>query len=181
MTRIAAGQRVGHAAWSCAYAIGFMTCRACRTETPEPPQKILDDLAAKQSTISTVWPFEHWQVPGWIDIHDYGHICDRCARAVMSLLSARRTRESNPSDGDMTLLEVTVHRAIELADEGLLAAFPPPSRPYEEGSCGDGYRYQHPTKSYVYRTLEDYRAGMLRDQIRQIRAALQGRDLSDED
>ena len=171
MTRIGDGTSLGHASWSRAYAIGYRNCTACGAETPGPPQKILDDLARDQSTISTVWPFDHWKPAGWTDIPDYGQICPACSRAVMTLLRTR-PHEVSPIDD---AIESAIARALYLADDALLAGNPPPPEPYKENEFGTGYKYKHPGTDYVYRSLADYHMGWMRERIRQIRSVLTGK------
>lgn len=177
MTRIADGVHLGHASWSRAYAIGYHSCTACGKETPGPPQSVLDGLALEQSTIPTVWPFEHWEPAGWLDIPSYGHTCPACTRAVMSVLghSAAGRSAAGRSYGPLTIVETAIARAITLANDALLAGNPPPPEPYSEGIFGDGYRYKHPGTSYVYRTIADYHMGWMREHLRQIRSVLTGK------
>lgn len=186
MTRIVDGTKAGHASWSHEYAIGVHNCTACKVETPGPPQRVLDDLAALRSSISTVWPFEHWQPNGWMDIRDYGHICPACSRAVMDLLGQRSRLASSIADcdpirddnvdrsiaRDLKLLESNFALALALVSEGLRADFPPPP----EVSGDVQYRYKSPGGN-AFMSIADYNMGALRERIRAIGNALRGKPL----
>ena len=169
MTRIADGTHLGHASWSREYAIGYHSCAACGKETPGPPQSVFDGLAQQQSTISTVWPFEHWDPAGWLDIPSYGHVCPACTRAIMSVLGSRK---ADPPPNDLVIIETAVARAITLANDALLVGNPPPPEPY---NGHEGYRYKHPGTPYVYRSITDYHMGWMREQMRIIRSVLTGK------
>jgi hypothetical protein len=173
VTRISDGTYRGNASWSREYAIGYHNCTACNAETPGPPQDVLDNLARHHSTVSTVWPFEHWQPAGWMKIGpEYGEICPACSRAVMTLL---KNRPSEVRPNDHAIVESAMARAIYLADDALLSANPPPPEPYKENEFGTGYRYKHPGTDYVYRSIADYHMGWMRERIRQIRSVLTGK------
>jgi len=172
MSRIVDGTRVGHASWSQDYAIGVKSCAGCGVETPGPPQDVLDDLASRHSTISTVWPFEHWQPPGWSNLTTLGYICAACSRAVMALLAARRGGESQLANGDLAILEENFARALVLVDGGLANGFPPAPL-WRSGA--ERYHFQDPNGDTVYQTQEHYREGMLRKRIRAIGNVLRGK------
>jgi hypothetical protein len=172
VTRISDESKTGHAAFTVKYSIGFHNCQACSVETPEPPQEVLDGLCAK-GVDGTIWPHDAWEVPGWTEIRGYGWICDRCSRAVMGLLASRGRQVSPRDQGDLARLEECARRAVALAKEAQLRDFPPHPLPY---SGGEGYRYMHPARSSIYFTLDDYRQGALRERIREIEAALLGRE-----
>lgn len=178
MTHIADGTRKGSFSRSTDFAIGHHNCYGCRKETPAPPQSVLDELAAAGSTTSTVWPFDHWEPAGWLNIPELGHLCDDCARAVTALLTARRSRKgADPQDvSDVDLLKRNVTAALELATEGLLTAFPPPPSldASRSGNAPSNYPYRMPGSPYVFRTREDYRFSALRVRIRDIMNALRG-------
>jgi hypothetical protein len=159
------------------YNIGYNTCAGCGERTPPPPQHVADDLAAKGSTASTIWPFDHWRPPGWMRLPEVGDICDSCARAVVKLLRLRKQGGIDvPIASDQRLLEENILKAIDLAADGLLTAFPPPPKMRD----GAGYRYGHPTLPYVFQTYEDYRQGALRHRIRQIHNVLLGQPADDD-
>lgn len=169
------------------FNIGHHNCDCCGAETPPPPQRTLDDLAEQNLRASIVWPFEHYEVPGWTQIEKYGRICDRCTRLVMTVLTARKNRNTivakDPSaDSDHALLEEATRQALQLADEGLLTAFPPPAtiREFPTGASRE-YPYQAPGRRAVYRNLGDYKAGELRHRIRQISNVLRGKPADDVD
>lgn len=183
MTRIADGHRTGHASYEVKYAIGYHNCYACKKETPDPPQSHLDAEARAGLKSRTIWPFDSpndggWHPAGWMHIPDLGHLCDDCARAVTSLLAARRKRKgADPQDAsDIELLKKNVAAALVLAEEGLLSAFPPPAElnTNRHGNAPSDYPYRMPGSPYVFRTREDYRFSALRVRIRDIKNALEG-------
>lgn len=176
MTYIADEPRVGHASYEIKYTIGYRNCYACRKETPSPPQSHLDELARRGVPSKTIWPFDGgWNPPGWMDIRELGQICDDCARAVTSLLSARRARKGADAQdaSDAEILKKNAGAALELATEGLLTTYPPP--PEFLTGAASSYPYKVPGSPHAFRTHDDYRLGMLRGRIRAIRDALLGK------
>lgn len=159
------------------YAIGYHTCAGCDRETPPPPQHVADRLAGAHSTISTIWPFDQWHPPGWIHVSEVGHVCDRCARAVLRLLRLRKEKPVDDVDSDQQILEQNIRAAIDLAHDGLLTAFPPAPVMKENLSS----RFGHRTLSYVWETYADYRQGVLRHRIRQIHNVLLGKPADDDE
>lgn len=166
MTRIADGTRTAHVAYTKEYAIGYHNCYACKAETPAPPQAVLDKLALEGVT-STIWPFEQWHPPGWIEIREWGHICDNCARAVAELLKGRRAPQPHTAADDFERLRECASHATALATEALMTDFPP--RPTSE------YLADHWSHVYDIATRHTYyKEQTLRHRIRQIEAALKG-------
>lgn len=176
MTRIDNVPQKGSARWEREYCIGYHNCAGCGIETPTPPQHVLDELAATHSTISTVWPFEHWKPAGWMTIREVGEICDACSRAVTRLLEVRHLRlDSTTIVADDMILRDNTRRALELAHDGLLRAFPPDPIIRDNSE----YRYGSTTSKRVYQRIEDYRAGELRCRIGEIERALLGLPIRD--
>jgi len=168
MTRISDGTARGNVAYSVEFAIGHHQCECCRVETPDPPQSIIDELARKRDRPTTIWPNDHWEVPGWLSLRGYGWICDRCARAVMSLLAERKQGRKAGDQTDLAVVESAVRDAIRLADDGLRTDFPPPPDMFP----GPIHRWKSPTRNVVFERREDYRESEIRDRIRQVRDAL---------
>lgn len=159
--------RIASVSYTVEFIIGHHNCTACVAPTPEPSQAVLDQLAKDGHSSKFVWPFEHWMPPGWMRMES-GHICDRCARAVMALLSSRKGQESPLDNDDLVILEDSVQRAVALANEALLTTFPPQPIATDDGD----YRYSHPSINAHYRTYDEYRTGTLRQRIREIRDTL---------
>lgn len=186
MTRIDTNSVKGVARYEREYNIGYQECAGCGVETPPAPQSVIDRLAAERSTVSTIWPFEHWAPTGWMTIREVGHICDACSRAVTKLLRLRKhnpgcevsetTYAATAASDDAVILRENTRRALELANEGLLTEYPP--QPVRRRSQADWYG--HPTLRFVWENYADYRQGMLRHRIREIHNALSGLPINDD-
>lgn len=192
MTHIADGTTSAFVAYEVKFAIGFHDCGACGKQTPPPPQAVLNELAEYHPNGGTVWPSAcaraqrelYWKVPGWTSHAELGDICDDCSRAVADLLSSRKKsatgRSKDPGVSpayaalDHALLRQCATAALELAEDGLLTAYPPPSVSVPTNSHGMMYGIPGSVPQKAFSTRHDYREGMLRRRIREIRCALLG-------
>ena len=182
-SRIADEQRTGHASFTRKYSIGYRNCSACKAETPDPPQTVIDALCAKNSTVSTVWPGDQWTPAGWVKL-DGSWLCDDCSRAVNAFLQRRagaqvRAGEAHPDHlaGNHALLRGNVATALELAQDALLTGKPP--EPFVDDhfvARGEQYRWRLPGGApEIFASAEHARLHWFRRRIGEIITALTGK------
>lgn len=182
--KIEPGTRERHASFTRRYAIGRYHCDCCDAQTPDPPQSFLDELVRRGDSRSTIWPFDNGAngafVPtGWT--HGDRVLCPECSRAVERFLDRRKKslkdEVTSPRAGDFEILRECVTKATELAEDGLLASYPPQHVHVDTHNFGSTYTYGIPGSSpqKVFATRTDYREGMLRRRIREIYCALLGK------